>query len=77
MGSTREEVFLNHTPMGDITVVYIEATDPMKANQGFAASSEPFDRWFKDGLKQIFPPYIDFDQPVPPNEQVWDWRAGG
>jgi hypothetical protein len=72
--STREEVFLNRTPMGDIAVVYIEAEDPVRANQQFAASRRPFDRWFKDRLKEVFPPQIDFDQPVPTNEEIWDWR---
>ncbi len=33
----------------------------------------PYDRWFKDGLKEFFPPFVDFDQPVPANETVWDW----
>ena len=39
----------------------------------FAASAAPYNRWFKDSLKEFFPPFIDFDQPVPANETVWDW----
>ncbi len=27
----------------------------------------------RDGLKEISPPFIDFDQPVPTNETLWDW----
>jgi hypothetical protein len=73
LGSTREEVFVNQTPQGDVAVVYIEADDPVRANQRFAASNTPYDRWFKDNLKEIFPPFIDFDQPVPTNETLWDW----
>jgi hypothetical protein len=47
-----------------------------------AASAAPYDRWYKDGLKALFPPFIDFDQPVPADETVWDWtrdwaRSGG
>src|SRR5712692_5722819 len=39
LGSTREEVFLNSTPMGDFAVVYIEGEDPVRANKEFAASN--------------------------------------
>ncbi len=70
---TREEVFLNHTPAGDMIVVYIEGEDPVEANRQFAASHTPFDRWFKDRCKEIFPPYIDFNQPVPDNEEIFSW----
>jgi hypothetical protein len=73
LGSTREEVFVNQTPQGDVAVVYIEADDPVRANQRFAASNTPYDRWFKDSLKEIFRPFIDFDQPVPTNQTLWDW----
>jgi hypothetical protein len=74
LGQTREEVFLNQTPMGDVAVVYLEGDDPIRANEEFALSQKPYDRWFKDRLKEIFPPFVDFDQPVPPNQQVFEWR---
>jgi hypothetical protein len=61
--------------MGDIAVVYLD--DPVRANREFAASQKPYDRWFKDQLKGIFPPCVDFDQPVPPNQQIFDSRRGG
>jgi hypothetical protein len=74
-GVIREEVFLQRTPMGSIVTVYGEANDVRAANAGFAASQSPFDRWFKDSLKQIFPPFVDPDSPAPDNEQAWDWQA--
>jgi len=67
----REMVFLDQTPAGDIVVVYLEGADPVEANRRFAASNSAFDRWFKDQCRQIFPPFINFDQPVPPNEEVF------
>ena len=70
---TREEVYLNRTPMGDTVVVYLEGDDPVEGNRQFALSQTPFDRWFKDELKKIFPPEVDFDQPVPPTEEVFAW----
>jgi len=68
---TREEVFLNQTPAGDTVVVYLEGEDPVEANRQFAQSNTRFDRWFKDRCKDIFPSYIDFDQPVPSNEEIF------
>lgn len=70
-GLTREQVFLNQTPAGDVVVVYLEGADPVEGNRQFAASNTPFDRWFKDACKEIFPGFINFDQPVPANEEVF------
>jgi len=58
-------------PAGDVVAVYLEGDDPVEANRRFAASSAPFDRWFKDRCKEIFPAFIDFDQPVPRNEEIF------
>jgi hypothetical protein len=72
LGVVQETVVLNETPMGPILCVYLEAADPQAANVGFAESQTEFDRWFKDQCKDIFPPEIDFDEPVPANETVFD-----
>ncbi len=69
-GLIREEVFLNQTTMGDLVVVYLEGQDPVEGNRRFAASNSHFDRWFKDRCKDIFPEFIDFNQPVPANEEL-------
>jgi hypothetical protein len=73
LGQTREEVFLNSSPAGDVAVAYLEGNDPIEANREFAASAATYDRWYKDSLKELFPPFIDFDQPVPANQTIWDW----
>jgi hypothetical protein len=70
-GLIREEVFLNQTPAGDMVVVYLEGNDPVDGNRQFAASNTPFDRWFKDRCREVFPAFINFDQPVPANEEVF------
>jgi len=72
LGGTRETVFLNSTPQGDAVVVYVEADDPAETNRRFAASREPFDVWFKDECSKIFPEFIDFNEPLPPIETMWD-----
>ena len=74
-GQTREEVVLQKTPMGDFLLGYLESPDPVAANREFATSNDAFDRWFKDGLKPFFPPFINFDATHPLNEQIWDWAA--
>ena len=67
-----EVVTLLQTPMGPVVAAYLEGADPVEGNRLFAASQTPFDRWFKDECRKLFPPYIDFDQPLPPIEQFFD-----
>jgi hypothetical protein len=74
LGQSREVVVVNTTPMGDICCVYLEGDDPVEGNRGFAASTRPYDVWFKEQLATIFPAEVDFSQPVPPVEEIWDWH---
>jgi len=74
LGNNGEVVILNSTPHGDLVCIYLEGHDPVEANRRFAASQLPYDVWFKQELKSVFPPEIDFNQPVPPVEQIWDWQ---
>jgi hypothetical protein len=54
-------------------VVYLEGPDPYAGNVRFAQSNTPYDRWFKDRCKDIFAAFVDFDQPVPHNEEIFSW----
>jgi hypothetical protein len=65
-GQNAEVATLSVTPMGSFICGYLEGTDPVDGNRQFAASTRPFDAWFKDQLKGLFPPQIDFNQPLPP-----------
>lgn len=67
-----EVVTVLSTPMGDFASVYLEGEDPAEGNRKFAASQSPYDRWFKDELKKLFPPEVNFDVPVPPVEELFD-----
>jgi len=69
---TEELLTLQSTPQGDIVGIYIEGDDPAKGNAGFAASQDPFDLWFKEELKKIFPPAIDWSKPVEGVEEIFD-----
>lgn len=72
LGVTREFIMLNHTPDGDVIAVYLEGDDPVEGNRRFAESRSEYDVWFKDQCKEIFPPDIDFNQPLPPISEVFD-----
>ena len=45
MGITREYVALQHTPQGDVLVVYVEGDDPGKARERMMASDSEYARW--------------------------------
>jgi len=75
LGQNVEVVTLSSTPMGSFICAYLEGNDPVEGNRGFAASTRPYDVWFKDRLKELFPPELDFNQPLPPIEQVFDYVA--
>ena len=75
LGQNAEAIFLNATPQGDFVCVYLEGRDPAQANREFAASRGAFDVWFKGECRKVFPANIDFDQPLPPIEQIHDWKG--
>jgi hypothetical protein len=71
-GASRELVCLSTTPAGQLIAVYGEADDPEAANRQFAASTDPYDVWFKNELKRLFPPEVDFNIPLPPITEIFD-----
>ena len=71
-GVTREQVWIQHTPMGDFAIASLEVRDPKKAFEVLGSSKEPWAEQFRNHLKMAHG--FDFSQPVPINEQVADWR---
>lgn len=67
-----EIVTLIQTPQGPVTAVYVEGEDPVRGNAQFAASTAEFDVWFKENLSKIYPPFIDFSQPIPGLTEIFD-----
>lgn len=67
-----EIVTLIQTPQGPVTAVYVEGEDPVRGNAQFAASTSEFDVWFKENLSKIYPPFIDFSQPIPGLTEIFD-----
>ena len=75
LGECGEVVTLISTPQGDVISVYLEGADPKDANVRFAASTSPFDVWFKEQCARIFPPFVDFSQPVQGITEIFDSEA--
>ncbi|MEO8967317.1 MAG: hypothetical protein ABI355_06870 [Solirubrobacteraceae bacterium] len=71
-GITREAAWIQQTPMGDMSVVYIEADDLEAAFAGLGSSQDPFDAWFRAATREIHG--IDPDG-LPPTEQLLDYHA--
>jgi len=72
-GVTREAVWIQSTPGGDLAVVYLEADDLGRALQTIGASDEPFDRWFRDHVRDVHG--ISLEEGFPPPEQILDFDA--
>ena len=63
IGVTKEAWYIQHTPMGDLLVAYIESPDVASALRLFSQSNDEFDQWFKRGLANITG--VDLNSPPP------------
>jgi hypothetical protein len=72
-GITRQIVWHQQTPQGTVAVVYVEADAPLAALNEFGSSDEPFNRWFRDQMKEVHD--VDISEPGPPAEKVFDART--
>ena len=72
-GITREAVFVQATPDGDVVVLYLEAHDIDAAVNSLATSEDPFDQWFRDHVLEVHG--LSLSDGFPPPEQIMDYRA--
>jgi hypothetical protein len=72
-GITREAVWIQSTPDGDVAVVVVEAPDIEAAMGALATSDEPFDKWFRQHVSDVHG--MDLAEGFPPPEQVLDYKA--
>lgn len=72
-GITREAIFIQSTPAGDVAVVYWDADDIDAAFKHIATSDDAFDRWFRDHVREVHG--MNVEDGFPPPEQVMDYRA--
>lgn len=73
VGISREQVWIQRTPMGDFAVASFEVEDAGKTFGMLAASSDPYIVKFRDLLQKVHG--FDFSHPAPLNEQVANWTA--
>ncbi len=74
LGLSRECWYLQSTPMGDMVIVWMEGEDPAAALRRWAASDDPYDRWFKERAGGITG--LDFNQPIPSMpEQIFQFPS--
>ena len=73
LGITRESVWIQSTPAGDVALVLIEARDLPVALNGLATSQEPFDVWFRGHLQAVHG--LDLTAGIALPEQVLGYRA--
>jgi len=52
-GISREAVWIQSTPAGDVGVVLFESPDLAQSLLGLATSQEPFDVWFREHLMTV------------------------
>jgi Family of unknown function (DUF6176) len=74
-GITKEEWSLQETPMGALVVVRFECPDVEESFSGFAASTDPFDMWFKERVMEVSGVDLGAPPEGPPPEIIHDWRA--
>jgi hypothetical protein len=70
-GILRETVWIQSGPGGDVAVVYLEADDLAVAWTMLGASAEPFDRWFRDHVRQVHG--VALEQRISTSELVLDF----
>jgi len=72
-GISREPVWIQSTPAGDVAVVLIESADLSNALLGLATSDEPFDVWFREHLLAVHGMDLSAGMSLP--EQVLNYGA--
>ena len=74
-GITKEAVWIQATPAGDLAVVYLQADDLGAAFKLLGSSDEPFDRWFRDHIRDVHG--ISLEDGFPPPEQILNLDVHG
>ena len=63
--SAREASWIQQTPNGDMSVVYVEADDIEAAMAGLGSSQGPFDVWFREQTREMHGINIEDGFPPP------------
>ena len=76
LGIRRETAFLQQTPMGDMAIIVTDTDkDVGELFQSLAMSSETFDVWFREKVKELHGLDVTQPPPGPPPEKHFDYQA--
>ena len=76
LGITKEMAWVQHTPLGEMALVYWEVENPQRAFEQMARSQDEFDLRFRQFLQEVHG--VDATQQQPPaSELVFNWQADG
>lgn len=73
LGIVREQFALVQTPIGDAVLASIEASDVGRALSDLAASDRPFDRWFKERLRELHGVSLNQTSDEHPSDPEFEW----
>ena len=72
-GITREAVWIQPTPGGDVAIVLLESGDLAASLMGVATSAAPFDAWFRAHVLAVHGVDLASEMKLP--EQILDYSA--
>jgi len=75
LGITQELMWLLQTPRGDTVIAYLEVKEPEQVIAKLAASTLPFDTWFKRQMLEIHGLSLTQPPPGSSKELVFAWHA--
>lgn len=72
----RESWHLQQTTQGSFAICVTEiAQDPAAMARAYAGSERPFDRWFKERVRDLTGVDPDDEPFGPPSETIFDWQS--
>lgn len=75
LGITEEKVWLQHTPTGEVLVIYWETDDPQRTLREMADSQDQFDSRFRQFVESTAPALkLSKERPLS-NELLFEWPA--
>ena len=75
LGITKEKVWIQRTPIGEMVIVYWETEDPQRVLREMANSQDQFDSRFRQLIESTAPALnLGQEQPLA-NELLFEWSA--
>jgi len=76
-GLDREQIFLQHTPAGDVAIIVWDTPNPARVFASFAYDESDFGLYFRHKLLEIHEGYLEALQNLPVPTVLSDWQSPG